>query len=262
MTTILSLVSLGALGLLFGLGLGYAGIKFKVEEDERIPLIKDALPGANCGGCGFAGCDAFAAAVIAGTAKPSGCPVGGDAAIEKISNILGIKAEKTEKKVAFIKCKGGDSYAVSRYNYYGLQDCKAMTQLADGGHKACKYGCLGVGSCLLACKFGAISLVDGVAKVDPEKCTACGMCLSVCPKNLIDLVPANSKVRVVCNSKDNAKVVRSVCTAGCYGCKLCVKTCKFDAITVDNQIAKIDYDKCTSCKQCVEKCPARAISNI
>ncbi len=259
MTILLSLASLGALGLLFGLGLGYAGKKFKVEEDERVPLVREALPGANCGGCGFAGCDAFATAVVKGEAKPSGCPVGGEASIAKISEILGIVPEKLEKKVAFVKCQGGESYAVFRYDYFGLQDCKAMSQLAGGGSKSCQYGCLGVGSCLLACKFGAMNLVDGVAKVDPEKCTACGMCVKACPKSLIELVPYDSKIRVACSSKDTAKVVRGLCTAGCYGCKVCVKNCKQDAIKVEDQIAKIDYSKCTSCKDCTQKCPAQAI---
>lgn len=256
---LLPVLSLGSMGIIFGLGLGYAGIKFKVEQDERVSQIRDVLPGANCGGCGLPGCDAFAEAVVAGTARVSGCPVGGASVAEKVGAVMGIKPGASVRKTAFMKCNGGCSNSSYRYDYNGLQDCTAVMQLAGGGAKNCSYGCLGSGSCVKACRFGAISIVDGIASIDSEKCVACGLCVSACPKALIDVVPYQSEVRIACHSNDNGKVVRSSCTVGCIGCKLCEKACPANAIKVDNLLAKIDYDACTNCQACALKCPTGAI---
>ncbi len=258
---ILPMVSLGGMGLLFGLGLGYAGIKFKVEEDPRFAPIRDALPGANCGGCGFVGCDAFAKAVLAGEAKPNGCPVGGANSTIKISEVLGVVPEIKEREVAFVKCAGNENKSTFRYEYFGLDDCNAAQQLAGGGSKSCTFGCLGGGSCVRACQFGAISIEEGIALVDKEKCTACGKCAAACPRALIELVPYSSEVKVACNSTDNGKVVRSHCTVGCIGCKLCTKACGVAAIAVDNNLAKVAYDKCTQCGDCAKKCPMKTIQS-
>ncbi len=260
-TTILfPVLSIGSMGLLFGLGLGYAGLKFKVDEDPNLPLIREALPGANCGGCGFPGCDGFASAMCKGEAQPNGCPVGGTDTTLKISAILGVKAEILQKQSAFVKCAGDCNKSTFQYDYSGLSDCSAAMQLAAGGAKACAYGCLGAGSCTKACNFGAINLIDGIAVVDKEKCTSCKKCIESCPKNLIELVPYESKTRVICNSKDNGKIVRNNCSVGCIGCKLCEKACKFDAIRITDMIAKIDYTKCTQCNECVKKCPTSAVT--
>ena len=256
---LLPLLLLGSMGLLFGLGLGFASVKFRVDADPKLSLIREALPGANCGGCGYAGCDAFAGAVLNGGAKTSGCPVGGVETVRKIAGILGVPAGTPERKRAFVRCGGCFSKSESRYDYHGLQDCTAVMQLPGGGSKSCSYGCLGAGSCKAACQFDAISMTDGIAAVDPEKCTACGLCVKACPKILITMVPYKNKVHVDCHSKDPGRDVRKYCKPGCIACKLCEKACKFDAIHVRNNLAFIDYVKCTQCGDCVGVCPTKCI---
>ncbi|MDR2650283.1 MAG: RnfABCDGE type electron transport complex subunit B [Clostridiales bacterium] len=250
---------LGGMGLLFGLGLGFAAIKFRVDTDPRLSLIREALPGANCGGCGYAGCEAFAEAALKGEAKPNGCPVGGEASAKRIGEILGVSVEVPERRRAFIRCVGCESKSTFRYDYFGLYDCNAVMQLAGGGSKSCAYGCLGVGSCRAACQFDAISMVDGIAVVDPEKCTACGMCVKACPKHLIRMVPYKNKIHVACHSEDNGRDVRKNCKVGCIGCRLCEKACAYDAVHVKNNYASVDYAKCTQCGACVAKCPSKCI---
>lgn len=252
-------LSIGGMGVLFGVGLGFAAIKFKVEQDPKIPLVREALPGANCGGCGFAGCDAFAAAVVSGEAKINGCPVGGAAVAEKVAEIMGVEAGDAERLTAFVKCKGDCDKSQSKYNYFGIEDCTIENALS-GGAKSCSFGCLGGGSCVKACNFGAISVQNGVAVVDKEKCTSCGQCIKACPKNLIELIPYKNEVKVACNSNDNGKVVKSNCSVGCIGCKICEKACEFDAVHIDKFLAKVDYDKCTQCGACTQKCPTKAIT--
>lgn len=256
-----SVLSIGGLGIIFGLILGFAGIKFKVEQDERIPLVRDCLPGANCGGCGFAGCDAFAQAVVEGNGKINGCPVGGAAVAEKVADVMGIEAVTSEKMVAFVKCDGNCDVSKVKYDYFGIEDCTMENALA-GGKKSCSFGCIGDGSCAKVCNFGAISVVNGVAVVDKEKCTSCGQCIEVCPKHLIELVPYKSNVRVVCNSNDNGKNVKANCSVGCIGCKICEKNCNFDAVKIENFLAKVDYEKCVGCGVCTQKCPTNAIKKI
>lgn len=255
-------LSIGGLGLAFGLALGYAGKIFKVEENSKKAEIRDVLPGANCGGCGYAGCDAFAGAVADGSASANGCPVGGESCAFKIADIMGVKIEAKERHVAFVKCGGTFSDAVFRYDYRGLADCKAVSMLAGGGSKQCQYGCLGSGSCVRACRFDALSIVDGIAVVDPEKCTACGMCVPKCPRSLIELVPYSAEYRVGCNSLDIGKTVRLNCKVGCISCKMCEKACAYDAVHVENALARIDYDKCTHCGECEKKCPMKCIKLV
>lgn len=252
-------LSIGGLGVLFGIGLGFAAIKFKVEQDPKIPLVRECLPGANCGGCGYAGCDAFASAVVEGNAKVNACTVGGASVAEKVADVLGVIAEESEKMVAFVKCKGNCEVSSNKYEYYGINDCVMSSNLA-GGAKGCSYGCLGNGSCVKACNFDAISVINGVAIVDKEKCVACGQCVSACPKSLIELIPYKNNVQVACNSKDNGKIVKSNCSVGCIGCKICQKACEFDAVHVEGFLAKVDYDKCTQCGVCTQKCPTKAIT--
>lgn len=255
-------LSLGGLGLLFGILLGYASKKFAIEVDPKIPAVRDALPGANCGGCGYPGCDACAKAMVEGEASPDACPVGGAEVAKNIGEILGISVEAGEKTVAFVKCKGTCDKSKEKFKYNGIMDCRQAAHTPGEGSKSCSYGCLGLGSCVEACAFDAIGIVDGIAVVDEDKCTACGMCVKACPKNLIDLVPASKKVRVQCNSEDKGKDVRSYCEVGCIGCNICQRTCKFDAIKVTNNIAQVDYSKCTQCMECVNKCPTKVISGL
>ena len=253
------IVSFGIVGLAIGGGLGFAGKKLKVEEDERLPLIIDELPSANCGGCGYAGCAAFANALIEGKAPVTGCPVGDSTMAEKIADILGVSVGETSQQVAFVKCIGGCSVAKNIYDYSGIEDCTAMSYLPASGSKSCSYGCLGGGSCVRACPFDAITMEDGIAVILKDKCVACGACVDVCPKSLIELIPFSSEVTVGCSSHDKGPVVKSHCGVGCIGCRLCVKSCEFDAISVNDMLAKVDYAKCTNCNACVQKCPANTI---
>jgi electron transport complex protein RnfB len=251
-------LSLGGLGLAFGSLLAYASKKFAVEVDERVPKVTEALPGANCGGCGYAGCGAFAVAVVEGRAPVDGCPVGGAACASAVAEIMGVTVEQSERKVARVLCHGTKDKAREKYEYYGIEDCVAASKLGGGG-KSCAYGCTGLGTCVKVCQFDAIKIENGVAVVDAEKCTACGKCVSACPKNIIELVPESQATWVMCKSKDKGKDVKEHCDVGCIGCKICEKTCKFDAVHVIDNIAIIDYDKCVNCSQCVMKCPKKII---
>lgn len=251
-------LSLGGLAILFGLVLAYASKKFAVEVNPKTAEIREALPSANCGGCGFAGCDAFAEAVSNGSASISGCPVGGAALAAKLAEIMGVSAETTEKQVARVICCGDSNNAKEKYEYQGITDCKAAEALA-GGSKSCRYGCTGLGTCVKACPFDAIHVINGVAVVDEEKCTACKKCIAVCPKNIIELVPVSKEVRVLCKNQEKGKEVMQSCKVGCIACQKCVKACKFDAIIFENNLARIDYSKCVNCMMCAEACPTKTI---
>ncbi|MCI5641179.1 MAG: RnfABCDGE type electron transport complex subunit B [Lachnospiraceae bacterium] len=250
---------IGITGLLIALLLGIAANVFAVPVDEKAVAIRETLPGANCGGCGYAGCDALAAAVAAGEAPVNGCPVGGAAVAEKIGAIMGVSAGDAVKQVAFVKCAGTCDKAGVKANYYGIADCKRAAAIPGKGDKACAYGCMGFGSCVAACNFDAIHVEHGVAVVDKEKCVACGKCAEECPNGLIELIPYDATKVVSCSNKDKGPKVMSVCEVGCIGCGLCAKQCEFDAITVENNIAHIDQSKCTGCGKCAEKCPKKII---
>lgn len=256
---IISVVLLGVLGIAIGLLLGVAGKFFTVETDERVELVRECLPGNNCGGCGYAGCDGLADAVVAGNAPVNGCPVGGAPVAEKIAEILGVDAGASVKMVANVRCAGTCEQASVKYNYIGAKDCRQAAVVPGRGDKACAYGCLGFGSCVAVCQFDAVSVRDGVAVVDREKCVACGKCVDICPNHLITLEPYDTRYQVQCSSKDKGKDVMSVCKAGCIGCGLCVKQCEFDAVTLENNLATIDPEKCRDCGKCAEKCPKKVI---
>ena len=257
---IFAIVSIGGLGIIFGAILGFASKIFAVDEDPRVGMVQECLPGANCGGCGYPGCGGLAAAIVAGKAPVNSCAPGGAKAAAAIAEVMGVVAEETEPMVAFVKCGGTCDKAQNKYEYDGIDDCIMASQLAGASSKACAYGCMGLGSCVKACKFDAIKIENGVAVVNPDLCVACGKCVSTCPKKIIDLVPKKKKVKVQCSSKDMGKAVMSVCSAGCIGCKICEKTCKFDAIHVIDNIAVIDYDKCKNCGMCANKCPKMVIT--
>lgn len=251
-------IVLGGLGLLFGVSLGFASKVFAVETDPKVEAIRGVLPGANCGACGYPGCDGCANAIAQGNAPANACVVGGKSVAEKVANIMGVEAGELNRQVATVLCQGDCDKAKSKYKYTGLRDCRAQNILA-GGSKSCSYGCLGCGTCVDVCNYDAIHLVNGVAFVDKEKCVACRACINVCPKHIIELVPYDNKVVVKCKSNDPGKVVRGNCSIGCIGCQICVKNCPEDAFTFENYLSKINYDKCTNCGICAEKCPTGAI---
>ena len=249
---------LAALGAVFGILLAIASRAFAVKVDERVPLVRDALPGANCGGCGYSGCDALAAALVEGKAPCGACPVGGDPVAQQIGGIMGVSVEKKQRMRAQVMCSGGDAHATKKYTYQGASDCLAAARLA-GGDKLCPYGCIGLGTCVSACPFDAIHIENGVAAVDYRKCEGCGTCVAVCPKKLIRLIPYDSTHWIGCMSKEKGGAVTKQCKVGCIGCAMCQKVCEAGAITVNNFLAEIDYSKCVDCGKCVEKCPRHII---
>lgn len=250
---------LGALGALFGIILAIASKVFAVKTDERLPKLVDALPGANCGGCGFAGCQAYAQAIIDGRAQLGLCAAGGAEAARKMSEIMGVENVEVERKVAMVKCRGQHHIAKGRYE--GIADCRAAMFVTGDGPSACPNGCLGFGTCVSVCKFGAISVKDGVARVDAEKCTGCMQCVEVCPRKVIIPVTYHTDIVIACSNTERGANTRTVCDIGCVGCHLCEKQCDYDAIHVINNLATIDYSKCVSCGRCAAVCPRRLISD-
>lgn len=256
---IYSLLSMGGLGALLAAGLGFASKTFHVERDKRIDQVEEALPGANCGACGFAGCSSFAEAVVTGEAAVDGCPVGGEKVAKKLGEIMGTDASAGERMIAQVLCNGGWKETSQPAEYRGVKSCRAANMI-NGGTKSCQYGCLGLGDCAAVCPFDAIVMSDnGLPVIDPEKCTGCGKCVEACPRNIITLAPESSRNHIRCSSHDHGKVIRRICEVGCIGCGICAKVCPVDAITMEDNLAVIDYDKCVNCGLCAEKCPTNAI---
>jgi electron transport complex protein RnfB len=249
---------MAALGALLGGLLAFSGKVFATKEDPRIEQVRDCLPGANCGACGYAGCDQYAAAIINQGVTISACPVGGSEVVEAIAQLLGVATEERDRYVAQVRCQGGRSVAKPRGVYTGAKDCRAAKLI--GGTKLCEYGCMGLGNCVRVCPFDAIVITDdGIADVLADKCKACGRCVEACPQHIISMIPENQPVRIGCQAMERGKAVRDVCQVGCIGCGLCQKTCAYDAITITDYIPTIDYSKCVACGQCAEKCPTKAI---
>lgn len=256
---IIATAVVGGIGLFIGLFLGMAAIRFKVKVDEREVAVLEALPGNNCGGCGYAGCSGLAAAIAKGEAAVNQCPVGGDIVAKKISEIMGVEAGESRRMVAFVACQGDCDKAKVDYVYTGIEDCQMLSFVPNGGPKTCNYGCLGYGSCERACPFDAIHVENGVAVVDRDMCKACGKCVAVCSKKLISLIPYDAPYQVACSSKDKGPVAMKACDVACIGCGICKKNCSSDAITLEEFCASIAPEKCVGCGVCVEKCPKKSI---
>ncbi len=259
MNIILPAIIVGGIGIIISIFLSKSGQIFAVQVDEREERILNLLPGNNCGGCGFAGCSGFASGVVEGTAPADGCPVGSSEMASAIAKIMGATVDEKEPQCAVVKCNGGIGVAKNTYEYYGEKDCTLMNYMQNKGPKSCTYGCLGFGTCVKACPFDAITINEGIAKIDKDSCKTCGKCLNVCPRNLIEYAPKAKRMDVLCNSKDKGKSVMNSCTRGCIGCKLCEKVCEVNAIEVVDNLARIDYTRCINCRKCEEKCPKKVI---
>lgn len=262
-----TIVVLAGLGLVLALVLYLIAKKFKVQEDPRIDEVEKVMPGANCGGCGYAGCRAFADAAVKDTTLDGHfCPVGGDEVMTKVARILGIEAVKRAPQVAVVRCNGNCESRPKTNTYDGAPICRIKAALYSGD-TACPFGCLGCGDCVSACRFGAISMdaSTGLPVVDDAKCTGCGACAKACPKNVIELRnkgPRSMRVYVSCVNKDKGAVARKACASACIGCGKCAKVCAHDAITVQDNVAYIDFTKCKLCKKCVLECPTGAIHAV
>ena len=252
---------LGSLAAAFGVILAIASKVFFVPTDPKVAQLQNVLPGANCGACGYPGCSGLANALAAGKAPVNSCSIGGQKVADLVADILGADSADIDKEVAVVLCQGDCDKAKDKYIYEGIQDCRISDKLSDG-QKSCSYGCLGCGTCRDVCQFDAIDMINGIAYIDREKCTACRKCVEVCPKHIIEMVPYDNHVAVKCKSEDPGKVVRGNCEIGCIGCKICVKNCPEDAFSFENNLAKINYEKCTNCLVCVEKCPTKCINHM
>ena len=270
MDILIAIGILGGLGLVFGLVLAAASKVFYVETDPRLDQLNECLPGANCGGCGFAGCGAYAEAVLKGEAPVGKCASGGNEAAKAMAAIMGVQAEEVTRKVAMVRCSGARTFdaegnltkgAKMKAHYEGFHDCLAASKVGGSGPLSCKFGCLGYGSCTRVCKYGAISVKNGVAVVDEDLCVGCMACAQVCPRKVITAVEPDRNVVIGCNSLAKGAVTNRACTIGCIGCGKCMKTCPSGAITITNNLAQIDYSKCTNCGQCATVCPKGLIKD-
>lgn len=254
-------IVLASIGMVAGLGLAVAARAFAVEVDPRQEEIADTLPGANCGGCGYAGCADFASALVEGKVAPGDCPVCDEAARQHIAHIMGLEVEESVKQVALIMCQGGSSVAGKDSRYNGHASC-ASAALVGGGDKLCQHGCLGLADCQAVCSFGAIEITENnIARVIPSRCTACGQCVAACPRHLIKLVPEDAKIHVLCHNTDKGAAARKACGVSCIGCKKCEKAFADDPrITIHNYLAEVDYENPPTEEEIAGVCPTGALT--
>jgi len=265
--TLYSVISLGSIGTLAAVILYFVAQKFKVIEDPRIDLVEEKLPGANCGGCGLAGCRALAEAIVkAESLDGFSCPPGGNAAMQDIAKVLGLVAQESDPMIAVVRCNGSRENSPPKVKYEGAMTCQFAHSLFSG-EGGCPFGCLGYGDCVVACAFDAMYMDEktGLPVILDDKCVACGACVKACPRNIIEMRKKGKKDRrifVSCINKEKGGPAKKNCAVACIGCGKCVKECKFDAIVLENNLAYIDFNKCTLCRKCVIVCPTNAIHEL
>lgn len=256
---LIAVLAVTAIGLLAAVMLVVAATLFGVKEDEKYIALRECLPGANCGACGYTGCDGYAKALASDPKILTNlCIPGGDSCAAEIAAILGVEAADVIEMVAVVHCNGNCDNAPSAAEFEGTSSCKSAKQVY-GGPRACAFGCLGYGDCVAVCQYNAIRVINGAAVVDPTLCTGCGLCAKACPNSIISIENALRTVHVVCSNKEKGAVARKQCKVACIGCMKCEKACPHDAIHIENNLARIDYDKCTSCGECAAVCPTGAI---
>ncbi len=257
---LIAVLIVSGIGLIIGLILAVASAVMAVPTDEKVEALTEALPGANCGACGYSGCSGYAKALADGTAKNGACAPGGNETAKVLAEILGEEAGSVEPKTAVVHCIGITDNTQDKVYYQGVNSCAAA--VLAGGKGECSYGCLGLGDCEAACPYGAVSVCNGVAKIDVALCKACGMCVSACPKRLISIVPVKEQAVLRCSNCDKGAVAKKACKAACIGCKKCEKACEQGAVTVQNFKATVDPEKCTGCMLCVQACPAGTLTAL
>lgn len=258
---LLAVAIVTGIGIIVGLVLAIASVIMAVPKDEKAEAVLEVLPGANCGACGFSGCAGYAKALAHGEAKLGLCAPGGEEAASAAAKILGVAAGKTERKTAVVNCTGSYDNTEDAVNYQGIESCKAAAMI-NGGISKCSYGCMGLGDCVKACEYGAISVCNGVAIVNPAACKACGKCVKACPKNIISIIPVKKQAVVRCVNCDKGALTNKVCKSGCIGCMRCVKVCPAAAVTVTQFNATVDPALCIGCGACAEECKPKCISMI
>lgn len=258
-TIIAAVLVISGLGFLLGYGLAFAAKKLETPRDERVAAVEQCLPGVNCGACGYAGCAGYAQAIVTQGVPVHLCAPGGADTAQAIGRIMGISAQVSIPQKARVHCGGGSDVTRQKYRYNGVSDCRSAAALFDG-FLECSDGCLGLGSCVNVCRFDAINIDEnGHITIHEDRCTGCGACVTACPRGLIELVEADRRVHVLCHSHEKGAVCNKFCQVSCIGCMKCEKTCRYDAIHVINNLAVIDYTKCTSCGECVSVCPKKCI---
>jgi len=249
------------IALILGVMLALISRFFATKENEKLKAVRACLPGVNCGACGYKGCDDYASAVADGSAKPNLCVPGAETTARELGEVLGIEVETPEDFVAFVHCNGNCDATSKKADYTGIFSCKAATMIY-GGPDACRFGCIGLGDCAAACPAGAICLKDGIAHIDTEKCLGCGLCQTICPKHIISMVPQETADVVMCSNTDKGADARKACKNACIGCKKCEKVCQSGAVVVENNLAKIDYEKCVGCGACADACPTGCMKRV